>query len=154
MKQTVRIRKTSKKAILLTAVLLTTMITIAAVTATQNQKQNINPLIYQTILLGTNPPTNQPILAKADETWNDTIISTTNTTINKEIILNGNLTIADGGILTLTNVTLRVNCTTNGEHRIEVQNNGTLYINGSSIITALDPSYSFLFWVQSGSTFR
>jgi hypothetical protein len=145
LKQTVRIRKSSKKAAFLIAVLITTIITIAAST-TPSQNQNVNPLIYQTLLPSTNTPTNQPTLAKFDEIWNDTIITTTNTTSNKEIILNGNLTIAEGGSLTLTNVTLRVNCTIDGEHHIEVKNNGTLYINGSSIITALNTSNSFLFW--------
>lgn len=152
MKQTFRIRKASKKAILLITVLLTTIITIAAVTAIQNQ--NANPLICQTLLTSTNSHANQPIIVKADPAWEDETFTNTSTYSNMEIILNGNLTIDTGGILTLTNVTLRVNCTTNGEHQIEVKNNGTLYINGSSIITALNTSYRFLFKVQSGSTFQ
>ncbi|MFB0559831.1 MAG: right-handed parallel beta-helix repeat-containing protein [Candidatus Lokiarchaeia archaeon] len=86
--------------------------------------------------------------------WGDTIISEPWNISNIYIILNGNLTIASEGSLTLTNVNLEVNCTYNGEHRIEVQNNGALYINGSSIITALSTSNMFLFWVQSGATFQ
>ena len=107
-------KKKAKKIVALAAVII--MATTAAIISTQSQ--NLYPLFYQTLLPYMNTPTNQPILIKADETWSDTIVSNTTIKENMEIILNGNLTIADGGILTLTNVTLRVNCTLNGEHRI------------------------------------
>ncbi|WXG39522.1 MAG: DUF2341 domain-containing protein [Candidatus Freyarchaeum deiterrae] len=101
-----------------------------------------------------------------EEIWNDTIITDTQIIYSKAIILNGNLTIASGGSLTLTNDTLMVNCTTNGEHGIEVQSGGALYINDSdgnpntindaTNITAYNPdnTHNFLFRVQPGATFQ
>ncbi|UCE73571.1 MAG: right-handed parallel beta-helix repeat-containing protein, partial [Methanomassiliicoccales archaeon] len=52
------------------------------------------------------------------------------------IVLNGSLTVFSGGILTLRNVTLMMNCTSNGQYRIEVRNYGSL------IITDKDGDYT------------
>ena len=98
------------------------------------------------------------------EIWGDTTIWNTIVKSNTEIILNGNLTIASGGSLTLTNVTLRINCTSNGSNHIEVQGGGALYINDTdgdpstrgdaTNITALNPNHRFTFLVRSGATFQ
>ncbi|MCK4614259.1 MAG: hypothetical protein KAU14_05595, partial [Thermoplasmata archaeon] len=40
----------------------------------------------------------------------------------------GNLTIKDGGSLTFRNATLKMNCTENGEYRIEVEDGGSFSI--------------------------
>jgi hypothetical protein len=82
--------------------------------------------------------------------WN---ITTTTYVKNETIILNGNLTIKNGGVLTLDNVTLTMNCTFDGEFHIEVQSRGGLNILSGSNITAYSASYEFLFWVRSGSSF-
>ncbi|MEX2705605.1 MAG: right-handed parallel beta-helix repeat-containing protein [Candidatus Freyrarchaeum guaymaensis] len=97
-------------------------------------------------------------------TWENKTVTGSETYSNVEIILNGNLTIASGGSLTLTNVTLRINCTANGSNHIEVQSGGALYINDTdgnpatkddaTIITALNPSCRYLFWVRNGAIFQ
>ncbi len=162
MKQISRIRKFCTKSILLITILLT--ITLTGVISIQSQNQNTNPLSYRTLILLVNTPQNQPISAKADLIWDDKIVNSPETHSNIEIILNGNLIIASGGSLILTNVILRANCIYNGEHHIEVQNGGALYINDTdgnpytradaTIITAYDPSFKYLFWVQSGAKFQ
>jgi len=134
----------------------------AAIISPQNWNRNL--LVYASLFEHMNFPGNQPVTAKADAIWGNVTFSNTSVYSNMEIILNGNLTIASGGSLTLTNVTLRVNCTANGSNHIEVQSGGALYINDvdgnpdtrgdGTNITALDPSYRYLFWVQSGAVFQ
>jgi len=155
--------RTTKEAIKIVALTILLTATSPAMVLIQNQNQNTNPLIYQNLFPYVNSPTNQPIAVKTI-IWNDKTVTGIETYNNAEIILNGNLTIASGGSLTLTSVTLRVNCSANGSNRIEVQNGGKLYINDTdgnpntrndaSNITAYNPSYRFLFWVQSGATFQ
>ncbi|MBA3044196.1 hypothetical protein FP804_03565, partial [archaeon] len=74
--------------------------------------------------------------------WNDTVIT-----------LNGNLTINETGSLTLDNVTLIMNCTTNGTYHIEVQPGGEMYILNNSNITSAN-EYRYLFLVKNDSTFE
>jgi len=47
---------------------------------------------------------------------------------NETIVLTGNLTIHSGGNLTFRNVTLKMNCSFNGEFHIEVLSGGEFYI--------------------------
>ena len=80
------------------------------------------------------------------------------------IIMNGNLMVKDGGALTFRNVTLKMNCTKNGERKIEVEDGGKLLIldkdgdrnttiDGSKI-TAVDLDYHYLFIVNKGAEFE
>ena len=79
---------------------------------------------------------------------------------NQEIRLKGNLTIENGGNLTLKNVTLKMNCSSDGEFKIEVQNGGSFYIYDDdnnketnydvSVITAYSTSKEYLFHVKEG----
>nr|MDO8082925.1 right-handed parallel beta-helix repeat-containing protein [Candidatus Freyarchaeota archaeon] len=136
------------------------------VTSIQIQKSP-NPLIYQTLLSYAKITSNQALSPKT-EIWGNTTISNTSIYRDIEIILYGNLIITNGGSLTLTNVTLKIACASEGEHRIEVQSGGALYINDTdgnpetsddaTIITYYYNNhvhyYPFLFWVNSGSTFQ
>ncbi|UCH88317.1 MAG: right-handed parallel beta-helix repeat-containing protein [Thermoplasmata archaeon] len=75
------------------------------------------------------------------------------------VVLSGNLTIH--GSVTLKNVTLKLNCTTQAQHHIEIK--GSMYIfdldednataSDASVITAVDTNYNFLFWVRKGARF-
>nr|QNO55772.1 hypothetical protein DIJDKDOB_00003 [Methanosarcinales archaeon ANME-1 ERB7] len=69
-------------------------------------------------------------------------------------ILNDNLIIYSTGKLTLINTTLIMNCSSDGEYRIEVRNGGEMHILNKSNITAMNPIYAFCFKVRSGSTFE
>ena len=73
---------------------------------------------------------------------------------NEEIVLNGDLIIENGGNLTLRNVTLLMNCTSDGELRIEVNSGGNLVIEMSSRISSVDPIYSWYLKANSGSNIR
>jgi parallel beta-helix repeat protein len=69
-------------------------------------------------------------------------------------ILNDNLIINSTGNLSLINTTLIMNCSSDGEYRIEVQYGGEMHIFDKSNITAMNPLYAFCFQVYSGSTFE
>jgi len=69
---------------------------------------------------------------------------TNNTTVSNEmIILTGNLVIGDGGVLTLENVTLVMNISTNGEYGITVETGGVLRVLNSTITGNSGYHYSF-----------
>ena len=80
---------------------------------------------------------------------------------NQEIRLKGNLIIENGGKLTFNNVTLKMNCSSDGEFKIEVQNGGEFYIYDNdnnkettydaSVITAYSTSNEYLFYVNNGA---
>lgn len=69
---------------------------------------------------------------------------------SETIYLDGNLIIGETGNLTLDNVTLIFNCTSDGEYHIEIENGGELYICNNSTITANTKS-PYLFWVRDGA---
>ena len=79
---------------------------------------------------------------------------------NETIVLTGNLTIYSGGNLTFKNVTLKMNCSFDGEYHIEVQTGGELYIYDNednnesvvdaSMITANNTDYRYMFWIKDG----
>ncbi|MFB0563394.1 MAG: nitrous oxide reductase family maturation protein NosD [Candidatus Lokiarchaeia archaeon] len=147
------------KVVVLVSVLL--LVPAFSFVAVQNNGQN--SLVCQVLYPFVNSSSGYPVVSKA-VSWGDVTFSNTSSYSGIEVVLNGNLTVANGGSLTLTNVTLRVNCTANGSNRIEVQSGGALYINDTdgnpntgndaSVITALNPSYRYLFWVMSGATFQ
>ena len=78
--------------------------------------------------------------------------------------MKGNLTIEEGGNLTFKNVTLKMNCSEDGEFGIIVTNSAELYIfdfdkntktsYDRSNITAFNREYEFKFLVDSGTTFE
>jgi len=70
------------------------------------------------------------------------------------IVLNGNLIVENGGNLTLKGVTLKMNCTYDGQYNITVETGGAFYIVEGSIITSVNPSMEYCFRVLDGSTFR
>ncbi|MFB0560782.1 MAG: nitrous oxide reductase family maturation protein NosD [Candidatus Lokiarchaeia archaeon] len=149
------------KAVVLVSVLL--FVPTVSFVAVQGQNLNDYSVVFQALFPYVNSPSGHPIASKA-VSWGDVTFSNTSSYSNIEIVLNGNLTVASGGVLTLTNVTLIVNCSSDGQHRIEVQNEGALYINDTdgnpstgedaSNITAYVPDNNFLFWVKSGATFQ
>ena len=77
---------------------------------------------------------------------------------NQEINLTGNLSIEDDAKLSLKNVTIRMNCSRNGEYFIEVKFGGELYISDfdSNNKTEYDSSnitksnFSYLFFIEDG----
>jgi hypothetical protein len=83
---------------------------------------------------------------------------------NETITLDGNLIVNETGSLTLINVTLKLNCGFNGEYRIEVLGGGELFIydydwdrfteDDASNITAVNPLYKYLFWIQKDARFE
>lgn len=83
---------------------------------------------------------------------------------NQTIILNGNLIINNTGSLTFYNVTLKMNCTSNGQYHIEVRNGGTFNIydfdgdpatkQDASIIRNGTTQDQFVFWVKKGAYFK
>jgi parallel beta-helix repeat protein len=93
----------------------------------------------------------------------DLIVNNAQIRENETIVLTGNLVVEFGGNLTFNNVTLMMNCTSDGQYHIEVLSGGSLYIcdydddntttGDASNITAYNPSYEYLFWVREGSNF-
>lgn len=83
---------------------------------------------------------------------------------NQEIKLRGNLIIEEGGILTFKNVTLKMNCSVDGEFGIEVQSGGEFYIfdnddnkkstGDRSNITSYYDEYEYHFLVYENAKFE
>ncbi|MDI6707500.1 MAG: right-handed parallel beta-helix repeat-containing protein [Candidatus Thermoplasmatota archaeon] len=84
----------------------------------------------------------------------DWVINNTTLVENEVKILNGNLIVQDGGNLTLSNVTLIMNCSYDGQYNIEVQSGGAMYVLNNSNITSANPNYEFMWWVRSESKFE
>ncbi|MCX6666372.1 MAG: hypothetical protein NT038_10030 [Euryarchaeota archaeon] len=118
-------------------------------TVVQSNKNNYNIVEETTNLLNT------PMRG-------DWIVTSTEQRSNETIILTGNLLIENGGSLTLTNVTLQINCINNGQYRIEVEQGGLFSIfdydqdrstmNDASKITSTNSLYHYRFLVDNGST--
>jgi len=66
------------------------------------------------------------------------------------IELTGNLSVQGDGNLTLDNVTLKMNCSENGEFKIEVLPGGKLNIINRSMVKALATSYNYDFYFRAG----
>jgi parallel beta-helix repeat protein len=74
---------------------------------------------------------------------------------NETIVLDGNLIVTSGGNLTLENVTILFNCSSNGQYRLEVMNGGLLHvsdINGTPSAIASNTTYAYKFWIQNGAS--
>ena len=83
---------------------------------------------------------------------------------NCTIIADGNITIKSGGNLILRNVTLKMNCSSDKQWKIDVLAGGEMHIldwdndntttGDASNITVNDTSATFLFLVRDGATFE
>jgi parallel beta-helix repeat protein len=74
---------------------------------------------------------------------------------NHEVfVLNGNLIVENGGNLTLKGVTLKMNCTYDGQYNITVKAGGAFYVLEGSVITSANSSHGYCFFVLSEATFR
>jgi len=74
---------------------------------------------------------------------------------NHEVfVLNGNLIVENGGNLTLKGVTLKMNCTYDGQYNITVKTGGAFYVLEGSVITSANSSNGYCFFVLSEATFR
>ena len=103
----------------------------------------------------------QTILLILDEVT-DWVVTNVEIRKNETIILNGNLTIENAGFLEFQNVTLLMNCKNDGQYHIEVKSGGTFLIydndennetsNDSSIISAFNEDYEYVFWIRRWST--
>lgn len=81
---------------------------------------------------------------------------------NQTIILNGNLQINSSSILTFYNVTLKMNCSTNGSYFIRVYGSFSIYDydsnpnsleDGSNITSGIeDGKHRFYFWIIDGAS--
>jgi parallel beta-helix repeat protein len=93
----------------------------------------------------------------------DWLINDSQNRTNETIVLTGNLLVMFGGNLTFRNVTLLMNCTSDGQYQIEVQNGGTLSIldfdndnitsMDTSNIIAYNSNFEYKFRVRTGANF-
>jgi len=72
---------------------------------------------------------------------------------NKTIVLNGNLSIENNATLTLNNVTLIVNSTSNGQYGIFSEHNTSIVVNNAKI-TAYNESNGFRFVLHGSAMFN
>jgi hypothetical protein len=94
----------------------------------------------------------------------DWTVSDTTLVQDQTVDLNGDLTVTSTGRLTLKNVKLRIQLNADGQHGIEVQNGGELYIidgdgdssttADASRVTAVPTSFGYYFINRAGSTLR
>ncbi len=94
----------------------------------------------------------------------DWTVSDTTVVNDRTVDLDGDLTVTATGSLTLSNVTLKISLSANGEHGIEVQTGGSLSIvdgdgqastsGDASILDAQPDTLSYFFIVRSGTTLR
>ena len=84
----------------------------------------------------------------------DWVVSGEEVRRDETIILTGNLIVQPGGNLTLTNCTLYMNCSCNGEWQIKVESGGVMNVLEGSNITAYVPEFDFLFYVYGSLTMR
>ncbi|RLE68465.1 MAG: hypothetical protein DRJ45_07935, partial [Thermoprotei archaeon] len=82
--------------------------------------------------------------AEVIEIHGDLIITEAETYSNVKIVLTGNLKVESGGELTLNNVTLIMNCSSDGQYTIDVKSGGTLkLLNKTSVAAPFDKRYKF-----------
>jgi hypothetical protein len=83
----------------------------------------------------------------------DWIINKTTVANDQVIMLSGDIVITNGGSLTLSNITLLMNCTANGTYRISVGDGGTLRVL-SSRITSYNTSLRYDMNYEKGASGR
>ncbi|MHA2499093.1 MAG: right-handed parallel beta-helix repeat-containing protein [Candidatus Hodarchaeales archaeon] len=103
--------------------------------------QTMAPIVADATVTGTPLPSG----------YNDWVITQNTTAQDEVIILNGSVYIYGPYNLTLRNVTLKFNCTSNGEHVLEVRDGGGLYMDNCTI-TAYDPPNAWWLNAKEGST--
>src|SRR3989304_10292323 len=85
----------------------------------------------------------------------DWVVTGTESYYDEVFVLNGNLIVESSGNLTFRKVTLRVNCTYNGQYNITVMPGGKFYVLEGSVITSENPGKRIgWFFVHENSTFR
>lgn len=84
----------------------------------------------------------------------DWVVTGTESYYDMVVVLNGNLIVEDGGNLTFRKVTLKMNCSYNGQYNITVNTGGRFYVLEGSIITSVDSAKRYSFVVWHDSTFR
>ena len=82
--------------------------------------------------------------AEVIEIHGDLTISEAKTYSDVKIMLSGNLKVESGGDLTLNNVTLIMNCSSDGEYEINVGSGGTLRLNKATVTAPFDKRYKFI----------
>ena len=91
---------------------------------------------------------------QASQTLGDTTISTPgNVWADDTYYMEGNLTIASGGELTMDNVILQFNITSDGEHWLSVEGGSTFDVMGGTLIRSSSSSH-YNFWIEATSTWR
>ncbi len=115
------------------------------------RSRNRAVIVALTALLGTFvlPGWSSDAGAATIELFGDQLITGSESFSGDTIILTGNLTVE--GSLTVSGVTLKMNCTTNGQYHIEVKEGGTLRAT-SSTVQAVSPSARYLFWIRPNAT--
>ena len=93
----------------------------------------------------------------------DWVITENTYATNETITLNGNLIIENNGSLTLRNVTLIINCTSDWQYYIDVKTGGKFYVTDLdndketvedvSIITSGNINFEYRFNIRTGATF-
>jgi parallel beta-helix repeat protein len=81
----------------------------------------------------------------------DWTVTDETTIIDQTVTLSGNLTIRGGGVLTLHNVTLIMNCTVDGQYGIKVASDGALRMN-RSIITSSKSELCYNFSIYGNAS--
>jgi len=83
----------------------------------------------------------------------DWIVSGTESYYGEVFVLNGNLIVEDGGNLTFRKVTLKMNCSYNGQYNITVKHGGEFYVLEGSVITSSNSDKRIGEFIVAG-TFR
>ena len=95
------------------------------------------------LVFSAGPPASGDWIVTGTEIYHDVVI-----------VLNGNLIIENGGNLTFRRVTLKMNCTYDGQYNITVRHGGIFYVLDGSVIISVNSDSEYLFSVDYGSTFR
>ncbi|MHA2495803.1 MAG: right-handed parallel beta-helix repeat-containing protein, partial [Candidatus Hodarchaeales archaeon] len=97
----------------------------------------------------TNNIDRYPLVYPADQYW---VVEDTSVVENEVFCFDGYLLIQPGGSLTLRNVRLSMNYTTDGQFRVELATGGSLTIEANSTLTAFNPSNAWYLKANPGST--
>lgn len=98
---------------------------------------------YKGILVFSSPPPSGDWIVTGTESYYDEVI-----------VLNGNLNVMSSGNLTFRKVTLKMNCTYDGQYNIAVEG-GEFHVLEGSVITSANPDKRIgSFYIHDGSTFR